>query len=54
MAFEIKDKDFLRTRFMAEAFLSFREIPEVGPEKGMESMEQIHLKLLLRNSKSMT
>ncbi|XP_047346149.1 protein unc-13 homolog 4B isoform X9 [Vespa velutina] len=52
VAFEIKDKDFLRTRFMAEAFLSFREIPEVGPEKGMESMEQIHLKLSRPNNKS--
>ncbi|KAI4490005.1 hypothetical protein M0804_004187 [Polistes exclamans] len=45
VAFEVKDKDFLRTRFMAEAFLAFREIPEMGPDKGMESMEQIHLKL---------
>ncbi|KAF7409997.1 hypothetical protein HZH68_004378 [Vespula germanica] len=52
VAFEIKDKDFLRTRFMAEAFLSFREIPEVGPEKGMELMEQIHLKLSRPTNKS--
>ncbi|XP_015184155.1 PREDICTED: protein unc-13 homolog D-like isoform X7 [Polistes dominula] len=45
VAFEVKDKDFLRTRFMAEAFLAFGEISEMGPDKGMESMEQIHLKL---------
>lgn len=45
LVFEIKDKDFLRTRFMAEAFLQFNEIPSTGHEHGIESLEQIHLKL---------
>ncbi|XP_076249769.1 C2 and C2B_Munc13-like domain-containing protein staccato [Calliopsis andreniformis] len=45
VAFELKDKDFLRSRFLAEAFLPFSEIPETGPDKGMESLNQIHLKL---------
>lgn len=45
VAFELKDKDFLRSRFMAEAFLPFSEIPETGPDRGIESLEQIHLKL---------
>lgn len=30
---------------MAEAFLPFSEIPETGPDRGIESLEQIHLKL---------
>ncbi|XP_066581872.1 protein unc-13 homolog 4B isoform X3 [Prorops nasuta] len=45
LVFEVKDKDFLRTRFMAEAFLPFSEIVETGPEQRIESLEQIHLKL---------
>ncbi|XP_043272734.1 protein unc-13 homolog 4B isoform X3 [Venturia canescens] len=45
LVFEVKDKDFLRTRFMAEAFLQFNEIPSTGHESGIESLEQIHLKL---------
>ncbi|XP_012256082.2 protein unc-13 homolog 4B isoform X3 [Athalia rosae] len=45
IAFEVKDKDFLRTRFMAEAFLAFSEIPETGPDRDFDSLEQIHLKL---------
>lgn len=30
---------------MAEAFLLFSEIPETGHDSGLESLEQIHLKL---------
>nr|XP_012141509.1 PREDICTED: protein unc-13 homolog D isoform X8 [Megachile rotundata] len=45
IAFELKDKDFLRSRFMAEAFLPFSEVPETGPDKGIETLDQIHLKL---------
>ncbi|XP_076644673.1 C2 and C2B_Munc13-like domain-containing protein staccato isoform X4 [Halictus rubicundus] len=45
IAFELKDKDFLRSRFLAEAFLPFSEIADTGPDQGMESLDQIHLKL---------
>ncbi|KAL6262717.1 hypothetical protein P5V15_005509 [Pogonomyrmex californicus] len=45
VAFEVKDKDFLRTRFMAEAFLPFKEIPDTEPETSFATLEQIHLKL---------
>nr|XP_031845703.1 protein unc-13 homolog 4B isoform X2 [Nomia melanderi] len=45
IAFELKDKDFLRSRFLAEAFLPFSEITETGPDRGMEALNQIHLKL---------
>ncbi|XP_011633432.1 protein unc-13 homolog 4B isoform X2 [Pogonomyrmex barbatus] len=45
VAFEVKDKDFLRTRFMAEAFLPFKEIPDTEPETNFATLEQIHLKL---------
>jgi len=45
VAFEVKDKDFLRTRFMAEAFLPFNEIPDTEPETNFAILEQIHLKL---------
>ncbi|XP_076293946.1 C2 and C2B_Munc13-like domain-containing protein staccato isoform X2 [Lasioglossum baleicum] len=45
IAFELKDKDFLRSRFLAEAFLPFSAIPDTGPDQGMESFDQIHLKL---------
>lgn len=45
IAFELKDKDFFKSRFLAEAFLPFNEIPETGPEQGIESLNQIHLKL---------
>ncbi|KAL0130108.1 hypothetical protein PUN28_002009 [Cardiocondyla obscurior] len=45
VAFEIKDKDFLRSRFMAEAFLPFKEIPDIEPQTGFATLDQIHLKL---------
>ncbi|XP_015606405.1 protein unc-13 homolog 4B isoform X3 [Cephus cinctus] len=45
VVFEVKDKDFLRTRFMAEAFLSFAEIPETTADHEIETLQQIHLKL---------
>ncbi|XP_011304160.1 protein unc-13 homolog D isoform X1 [Fopius arisanus] len=45
LVFEVKDKDFLRTRFMAEAFLPFNEIMLTGHERGLESLDQCHLKL---------
>ncbi|XP_026666615.1 protein unc-13 homolog 4B isoform X1 [Ceratina calcarata] len=45
VVFELKDKDFLRSRFMAEAFLPFSDIPETGPDRAIESLDQIHLKL---------
>ncbi|XP_033214634.1 protein unc-13 homolog 4B isoform X2 [Belonocnema kinseyi] len=45
LVFEVKDKDLFRAKFMAEAFLSFSEIPETGPDRHIESLEQIHLKL---------
>lgn len=38
---------------MAEAFLPFSEIPETGPDRGIESLEQIHLKLSRPTRKSM-
>lgn len=53
VAFEVKDKDFLRTRFMAEAFLPFSEIPDTEPESGFETLEQVHLKLSRPTKKSM-
>ncbi|XP_076762015.1 C2 and C2B_Munc13-like domain-containing protein staccato isoform X4 [Xylocopa sonorina] len=52
VAFELKDKDFLRSRFMAEAFLPFSEIPETGPDVRIESLDQIHLKLSRPTKKS--
>ncbi|XP_011878688.1 PREDICTED: protein unc-13 homolog D isoform X5 [Vollenhovia emeryi] len=45
VAFELKDKDFLRSRFMAEAFLPFNEIPDTEPETSFAILQQIHLKL---------
>ncbi|XP_067210437.1 protein unc-13 homolog 4B isoform X4 [Linepithema humile] len=45
VAFELKDKDFLRSRFMAEAFLPFSEIPDTEPETNFTTLEQVHLKL---------
>ncbi|XP_034180927.1 C2 and C2B_Munc13-like domain-containing protein staccato isoform X1 [Osmia lignaria lignaria] len=45
IAFELKDKDFLRSRFMAEAFLPFSEVPETGADRGIETLDQIHLTL---------
>ncbi|XP_025987263.2 protein unc-13 homolog 4B isoform X4 [Solenopsis invicta] len=45
VAFEIKDKDFLRARFMAEAFLPFSEISDTEPETSFATLGQIHLKL---------
>jgi len=45
VAFEFRDKDFLRTRFMAEAFLPFSEIPDTEPESNFATLEQVHLKL---------
>ncbi|CAK9823698.1 Protein unc-13 homolog 4B [Anthophora retusa] len=52
IAFELKDKDFLRSRFMAEAFLSFKEIPETGSDRRIETLDQIHLKLSRPTKKS--
>lgn len=52
VVFELKDKDFLRSRFMAEAFLPFSEIPETGPDQGIESLDQIHLNLSRPTRKS--
>lgn len=52
IAFELKDKDFLRSRFMAEAFLSFSEIPDTEPESSFETLEQLHLKLSRPTKKS--
>ncbi|KZC08060.1 BAI1-associated protein 3 [Dufourea novaeangliae] len=45
IAFELKDKDFLRSRFLAEAFLPFTDIADTGPDQGMVSLGQIHLML---------
>ncbi|XP_057330186.1 protein unc-13 homolog 4B isoform X3 [Microplitis mediator] len=45
VVFDVKDKDFLRTRFMAEAFLQFSDIPDTGHDVGIDSLDQIHLKL---------
>lgn len=45
LVFEVKDKDFLRTKFMAEAFLQFSDIPDTGHDVGIDSLDQIHLKL---------
>ncbi|XP_011687719.1 PREDICTED: protein unc-13 homolog D isoform X4 [Wasmannia auropunctata] len=53
VAFEVKDKDFLRARFMAEAFLPFNEIPDTEPETGFETLNQIHLKLSRPTKKDM-
>ncbi|XP_017765813.1 PREDICTED: protein unc-13 homolog D isoform X3 [Eufriesea mexicana] len=52
IAFELKDKDFLRSRFMAEAFLPFSEVPETRPDQRIESLDQIHLKLSRPTRKS--
>ncbi|CAG5090340.1 Similar to stac: Protein unc-13 homolog 4B (Drosophila melanogaster) [Cotesia congregata] len=32
LVFEVKDKDFLRTKFMAEAFLQFSDIPDTATD----------------------
>ncbi|XP_070154646.1 protein unc-13 homolog 4B isoform X2 [Polyergus mexicanus] len=52
VAFEVKDKDFLRSRFMAEAFLPFSEIPDTEPETDFATLEQVHLKLSRPTKKS--
>ncbi|KAK9305781.1 hypothetical protein QLX08_003300 [Tetragonisca angustula] len=52
VVFELKDKDFLRSRFMAEAFLPFSEIAKTGSDQRIESLEQIHLKLSRPTRKS--
>ncbi|XP_072759281.1 protein unc-13 homolog 4B isoform X4 [Anoplolepis gracilipes] len=52
VAFEMKDKDFLRSRFMAEAFLPFSEIPDTEPETDFATLEQVHLKLSRPTKKS--
>lgn len=52
VVFELKDKDFLRSRFLAEAFLPFSAIPESSPDSAMESLDQIHLKLSRPTRKS--
>ena len=43
--FELKDKDFLRTKYMAEGFLRFSEIQETEAHQGFGQLQQIHLKL---------
>ncbi|KAJ8682333.1 hypothetical protein QAD02_018125, partial [Eretmocerus hayati] len=43
--FEMKDKDFLRTKFMAECFLMFSEIQEAESYQGFAQLPQKHLKL---------
>lgn len=53
VAFEVKDKDFLRARFVAEAFLPFNEIPDTEPETNFAILEQIHLKLSRPTKKGM-
>ena len=50
--FEIKDKDFLRTKFMAEAFLSFNDIKDSITNDGFTGLEQIHLSLTRPNPES--
>ncbi|XP_020290678.1 protein unc-13 homolog 4B isoform X2 [Pseudomyrmex gracilis] len=45
VAFEIKDKDFLRSRFMSEAFLPFSKIPTSGTNTDFAILDQVHLKL---------
>ncbi|XP_053984582.1 protein unc-13 homolog 4B-like isoform X1 [Hylaeus volcanicus] len=45
IAFELKYKDFFKSRFLAEAFLPFSEITEMVSDQGIESLSQIHLKL---------
>ncbi|XP_058798233.1 protein unc-13 homolog 4B-like isoform X2 [Phymastichus coffea] len=52
MMFEVKDKDFLRTRFMAECFLPFSEIGVRDSHDGFKDLEQIHLKLSRPTSSS--
>ncbi|XP_043520293.1 protein unc-13 homolog 4B isoform X10 [Frieseomelitta varia] len=52
VVFELKDKDFLRSRFMAEAFLPFSEIAKTGSDQRIESLEQIHLMLSRPTRKS--
>ncbi|XP_011497848.1 PREDICTED: protein unc-13 homolog D-like [Ceratosolen solmsi marchali] len=43
--FELKDKDFLRTRFMSECFLLFCDIETTESHQGFAELVQIHLKL---------
>lgn len=50
--FEVKDKDFLRTKFMAECFLQFSEIQVTDSHQGFAELEQIHLKLSRPTSQS--
>lgn len=38
---------------MAEAFLSFSEVPETGPDRGIETLDQIHLTLSRPTNRSM-
>ncbi|KAK0074147.1 hypothetical protein PV325_008707, partial [Microctonus aethiopoides] len=52
VVFEVKDKDFLRTRFIAEAFLPFNEIANYDSEGNIETLDQIHLKLSRPTSNS--
>lgn len=44
VAFEIKDKDFLRSRFMSEAFLPFSKIPNSQADTDFAILDQVHLK----------
>ncbi|XP_014210937.1 protein unc-13 homolog 4B-like isoform X2 [Copidosoma floridanum] len=50
--FEVKDKDFLRTKFMAECFMRFGDIHEKDSHQGFGQLEQIHLKLSRPTSQS--
>lgn len=45
VAFILKDQDFLGNEFIAEAFLSFEDIPESDPSVRIQSLPQVHLKL---------
>ncbi|KAL7300180.1 hypothetical protein TKK_0007025 [Trichogramma kaykai] len=50
--FEIKDKDFLRTRFLSECFLSFGDIQQTDSHDGFDALPQIHMKLSRPTSES--
>lgn len=45
VVFEVKDKDFLRTRFLAECFLPFEQVQETDSHDGFNELDQVHLKL---------
>lgn len=45
LIFEIKNKDLLKKRFLAECFLPFSQIPETSSHEAIIKLEQVHLKL---------